>query len=63
VDVLKELPATLLLRPFGMDTLVIWSYMAAAESLWTAAALPSLTILVVGLVSVIVLLRTGKLFL
>ncbi|MEN4013798.1 MAG: iron ABC transporter permease [Chloroflexota bacterium] len=63
VDVLKELPATLLLRPFGMDTLVIWSYMAAAESLWTAAALPSLTILVVGLVAVIALLRTGKLFL
>jgi len=62
VDVLKELPATLLLRPFGLDTLVIWAYMAAAESLWAAAALPSLTILLVGLVSVIVLLRTGKLF-
>jgi iron(III) transport system permease protein len=62
VDVLKELPATLLLRPFGLDTLVIWAYMAAAESLWAAAALPSLTILLVGLVSVIVLLRTGRLF-
>lgn len=63
IDVLKELPATLLLRPFGMDTLVIWAYMAAAESLWAAAALPSLTILLTGLVAVIVLLRTGKLFL
>lgn len=63
VDVLKELPATLLLRPFGMDTLAIWAYMAAAESLWSAAALPSLTILVIGLMTVIVLFRTGKLFL
>lgn len=62
VDVLKELPATLLLRPFGMDTLVVWAYMAAAESLWSTAALPSLTILLVGLVSVIILLRTGRLF-
>lgn len=63
VDVLKELPATLLLRPFGMDTLAIWAYMAAAESLWSVAALPSLTILVIGLLAVLILFRTGKLLL
>ncbi|MCS6993651.1 MAG: iron ABC transporter permease [Anaerolineales bacterium] len=63
VDVLKELPATLLLRPFGMDTLAIWAYMAAAESLWSVAALPSLTLLVIGLTAVLFLFRAGKLLL
>ncbi len=59
VDVMKELPATLLLRPFGMDTLAIWTYMLAAESFWHAAAVPALTILLVGLVPVVLLLRAG----
>ncbi|MDZ4767739.1 MAG: iron ABC transporter permease [Chloroflexota bacterium] len=60
VDVLKELPATLLLRPFGMDTLAIWSYMLAAESFWQAAALPALTILAISLIPVAVLMRIGR---
>ncbi len=60
VDVMKELPATLLLRPFGMDTLAIWAYMLASESFWQAAALPSLTILVVGLLPVALLMRIGR---
>jgi iron(III) transport system permease protein len=59
VDVMKELPATLLLRPFGMDTLAIWTYMQAAESFWQAAALPALTILGVGLIPVFILMRVG----
>lgn len=57
VDVMKELPATLLLRPFGMDTLSIWSYMLAAESFWQAAAIPALAILLVGLLPVLMLMR------
>lgn len=60
VDVMKELPATLLLRPFGMDTLAIWAYMLAAEAFWQAAALPALTILLVGLIPVILLMRVGS---
>jgi iron(III) transport system permease protein len=60
VDVLKELPATLMLRPFGMDTLAIWSYMLAAESFWQAAALPALTILAVSLIPVVLLMRVGR---
>ncbi|MCS6836789.1 MAG: iron ABC transporter permease [Anaerolineae bacterium] len=60
VDVMKELPATLLLRPFGMDTLALWAYFLAAESFWQAAALPSLTILVAGLLPVILLMRVGR---
>lgn len=59
VDVMKELPATLLLRPFGMDTLGLWAYFLAMESFWEAAAIPSLTIVAVGLVPVIILMRVG----
>ncbi|MCU0498447.1 MAG: iron ABC transporter permease [Anaerolineae bacterium] len=60
VDVMKELPATILLRPFGMDTLAVWTYMLAAESFWQAAALPAMTILVVGLLPVLILMRVGE---
>jgi len=59
VDVMKELPATLMLRPFGMDTLALWAYFLASESFWQAAALPSLTILAVGIVPVLLLMRVG----
>jgi iron(III) transport system permease protein len=59
VDVMKELPATLLLRPFGMDTLAVWTYMLASESFWEMAAVPALTILLVGIGPVIWLLRVG----
>ena len=57
VDVMKELPVTLLLRPFGMDTLAIWAYLLAAEGFWEAAAVPSLSILIAGLVPVLILVR------
>jgi iron(III) transport system permease protein len=60
VDVMKELPATLMLRPFGMDTLALWAYFLASESFWQAAALPSLTILAVGVVPVVLLMRVGE---
>lgn len=57
VDVMKELPITLLLRPFGMDTLAIWAYLLASEGFWEAAAVPSLSILIAGLVPVTILVR------
>ena len=57
VDVMKELPVTLLLRPFGMDTLAIWAYLLAAEGFWEAAAVPSLSILIAGLIPVAILVR------
>ncbi len=59
VDVMKELPATLLLRPFGMDTLALWAYFLSVEGFWEAAAIPSLTIVVVGLIPVFILMRVG----
>lgn len=53
IDVLKELPIVLLLRPFGFDTLSVWTYQLAAESRWQSAALPALTIVAVALIPVL----------
>jgi hypothetical protein len=47
----------LLLRPFGFDTLSVWTWQLAAESFWEAAALPALTIVAVSLVPVALLSR------
>lgn len=57
VDVMKEMPATLLLRPFGYDTLAIRVWQFTSESLWDAAALPALTIVVAGILPVVVLVK------
>ncbi|MEO1440347.1 MAG: ABC transporter permease subunit, partial [Chloroflexota bacterium] len=59
VDVMKELPATLLLRPFGMDTLALWTYFLSSEAWWEAASIPALTIVIVGLIPVFILMRVG----
>ncbi len=55
VDVMKEMPATLLLRPFGWDTLAVRIYGLTAEGLWERAALPSVTLVLVGLIPVFLL--------
>jgi len=59
VDVMKELPITVMLRPFGYDTLATWVWQMATESLWTGAALPALAIVVVGLLPVALLARAS----
>lgn len=59
VDVMKELPVTMLLRPFGMDTLAIWGYLLASEGFWEAAAVPSLSILAAGVIPVLLLVGFG----
>jgi iron(III) transport system permease protein len=53
VDALKELPATLVLRPFHFDTLATQAYNFAKDERLGEAALPSLTIVLVGLLPVI----------
>lgn len=58
VDTMKELPATLLLRPFGSDTLAVVAYNLARDERLAEAALPSLAIVIVGLLPVILLART-----
>jgi iron(III) transport system permease protein len=57
VDVLKELPATLLLRPFNFNTLAVRSFELASDERLTDAALPALTIVLIGLLPVILLAR------
>lgn len=57
VDVLKEMPATLLMRPFGWDTLSVRVFEMTSEGEWARAALPSLTLVLVGLLPVIGLIR------
>jgi iron(III) transport system permease protein len=59
-EVMKELPATLLLRPLNGDTLAIGVWQATTESLYTTAALPALLIVLVGLVPVAVLIRLSR---
>ena len=52
IDLMKELPITLLLRPFGYDTLSVWVWQATSESLWTQAAVPSLAMIMIGMIAV-----------
>lgn len=58
VDVMKELPATMVLRPFNSDTLAVVAYQLARDERLGEAALPSLALVAVGLVPVILLSRT-----
>ncbi|MCO7226221.1 iron ABC transporter permease [Pleionea sp. CnH1-48] len=57
VDVMKEMPATLLLRPFGWDTLAVKIFEMTSEGEWARASLPAITLVLVGLVPVILLVR------
>ena len=63
IDVMKEMPATLLLRPFGYDTLAVRIWQLTSESFWEAAALPALTIVAGGIVPVLMLMRRSPLLL
>ncbi|MEN9543432.1 MAG: hypothetical protein RLZZ598_265 [Pseudomonadota bacterium] len=60
VDVMKELPATLLLRPFNSDTLAVVAYNLARDERLAEAALPSIAMVVVGLVPVLLLSRAMR---
>lgn len=60
IDVTKEMPATLLLRPFGWDTLSVRIYEMTGEGEWARAALPSLTLVIIGLLPVYLLMRRTR---
>lgn len=63
VDVMKELPATLIMRPFNYDTLAVQAYRLASDERLEGAAVPSLVIVAIGLIPVILLCRrigTGR---
>jgi iron(III) transport system permease protein len=57
-EVIKELPATLILRPFNFDTLAVSTYIYASEERMFEAAAPAMAIVLVGLVPIIFLTRT-----
>ena len=56
-EVIKELPASLILRPFNFDTLAVSTYIYAAEERMFDAAAPSIAIVAVGLLPIFVLSR------
>lgn len=59
VDVMKEMPITLIARPFGWDTLAVRVFEMTSEGEWERAALPSVAIVLVGLVPAAMLTRRG----
>ncbi len=60
VDVMKELPATIVLRPFNFETLATQVYILAADERLAEAATPSLAIVAVGLIPVMLLSRSMR---
>ena len=59
-EVVKELPATLILRPFNFDTLAVSTYLYAAEERMFLAAAPAIAIVAIGLIPIIILTRMIK---
>ncbi len=57
VDVMKELPATLIMRPFNFDTLAVQAHRLASDERLSGAAVPSLVIVAVGLLPVVLVCR------
>jgi len=57
VDTMKEMPITLMTRPFGWDTLAVRVFEMTSEGQWDRAALPALGIVLVGLLPVFLLSR------
>lgn len=59
VDIMKEMPITLMTRPFGWDTLAVRVFEMTSEGEWERAALPSLAIVVAGIIPIILLTWRG----
>ena len=57
IDVMKELPATLVMRPFNFDTLATTAYTLASDERLAEAAMPALAIMLVGLAPTVLLCR------
>lgn len=60
VDVMKEMPITLMTRPFGMDTLAVKIFELTSEGEWQRAALPAVTLVLTGLIPVALLTRLSE---
>lgn len=57
IDVVKEMPITLMTRPFGWDTLAVKIYELTSEGQWERAALPGLCLVMTSIIPVIFLIR------
>lgn len=60
VDVMKEMPITLMTRPFGWDTLAVKIFELTSEGEWQRAALPSITLVIAGLVPIMLLNKSAE---
>ena len=60
VDVMKEMPITLMTRPFGWDTLAVKIFELTSEGEWQRAALPSITLILAGLIPLILLNKKSE---
>ena len=60
VDTMKELSATVLLRPFDFETLATFVYAQASRGAFEDAAAPALVIVLIGIVPLLLLLTTGR---
>ena len=60
VDVMKEMPITLMTRPFGWDTLAIKIFELTSEGEWERAALPAVALVLGGLIPVILLAKQAE---
>ncbi|GJL72499.1 MAG: binding-protein-dependent transport system inner membrane protein [Nitrosomonas sp.] len=57
VDVMKEMPITLMTRPFGWDTLAVRIFEMTSEGEWEQAALPAVTLVLAGMIPIVLFLR------
>ena len=60
VDVMKEMPITLMTRPFGWDTLAVRIFEMTSEGEWERAALPAVALVLVGLLPIALLIRQSE---
>ena len=60
IDVMKEMPATLILRPSGWDTLATQIYSYTVEAEWERAAIPALILVAVSCLPVMMLIRQSR---
>ncbi len=60
VDVMKEMPITLMTRPFGWDTLAVRIFELTSEGEWQRAALPAIAIVFAGLIPIKLLMKHSE---
>ena len=60
VDIMKEMPITLMIRPFGWDTLAVKIYELTSEGEWERAAIPAVVLVLCGLIPVVLLVTNSE---